>query len=131
MVNLTNLNFFEIKLDVKFELNNKFFLCKLLKLFIFALMKIIALSFLFFFLAFLSTPTIVSLIEKKSNTSSFYNFSEEEHVTHKFIKSFTFVEMSLTSQDFFKFKNCNIISENLSVYDNIFSSIFIPPPDFI
>ena len=41
-------------------------------------MKFIARFILFIFVAFLSTPTIVTLIEKNTDISLFYSFSEEE-----------------------------------------------------
>jgi hypothetical protein len=83
---------------------------------------------LIIFITFLSTPTIVSLIDKHNDTSYFYGMSEEEQ-SHKEIKaefkfdeSFEFINLPTP-------KSCLILSENLSKHDNISSTIFIPPPE--
>ncbi|MES2545757.1 MAG: hypothetical protein V4548_12795 [Bacteroidota bacterium] len=82
------------------------------------------------FVFFLSTPTIVSLIEKNSDTSYFYSFSEEEQM-HKEVKA----EFKFDAYHFvpnFSLKTTTLIlSENLSRHDNVFEEIFSPPPEFI
>jgi tetrahydromethanopterin S-methyltransferase subunit B len=81
------------------------------------------------FLAFLSTPTVVGMIEKSCDTSIFYTMSEEEE-THKELKvvveslHYSFIDISARVSSL-------IISENLSKHDNISAAIFIPPPDLI
>lgn len=97
---------------------------------IFALMKFAVKILLVVFITFLSTPTIVSLIERSTDTSYFYNTSEEEHA-HKEIKAefkfepfFMALNLPLSSSSL-------ILSENLSKHDNISSAIFIPPPDLV
>jgi hypothetical protein len=93
-------------------------------------MKIAVRIFIFVFFIFLSTPTIVSLIEKATDTSCFYSMTEEE-VSHKEIKS-EYKFDSETILFFYQPQISNLIhSENLSKHDNISSSIFIPPPDLI
>ncbi|WP_231507420.1 MULTISPECIES: hypothetical protein [Flavobacterium] len=84
--------------------------------------------FLILFLAFLVTPTIVAVIEKSSDISVFYSFSEEEHV-HKEIKVLFSSESSLEIIIATKLSSSAILSENLSKHDNITSSIFILPPN--
>ena len=42
---------------------------------------------LFIFITFLSVPTIVTMIEKNTDVSAFYNFAEEEHTKIKEIKA--------------------------------------------
>ncbi|MFL9830962.1 hypothetical protein ACSV4D_04505 [Flavobacterium sp. ARAG 55.4] len=92
-------------------------------------MKLIAHIFLFIFIAFLSTPTIVKLIEKSTDTTMFYSLSEEEHVK-KEVKNLVCVE---TSAIVFEFKKTLvkslILSKNLSKHDNVSKTIFTPPPD--
>jgi hypothetical protein len=90
-------------------------------------MKFAAKIVLFLFIAFLSTPTIVSMIKKNCDTSVFYSMSEEEH--HKEIKAelrfapeITFVNLSGNTSSL-------ILSENLSKHDNVSATIFIPPPE--
>ena len=84
----------------------------------------------FVFFIFLSTPTIVSLIEKNTDISFFYSSAELEDM-HKDVKlefkfdTFSFVFLKLPK------KSSLILSENLSKHDNISSSIFIPPPDLV
>lgn len=85
---------------------------------------------IFVFFIFLSTPTIVSLIEKNMDISIFYSSAELEEM-HKEVKSeFKFDTFSIV---FFNQPRMSslILSENLSKHDNIATSIFIPPPDSI
>lgn len=95
-------------------------------------MKIIASLFLFLFLAFLSTPAIVTVIEKSCDTSMFFSLSEEEHHTHKEIKNFVYDNNSsyIGFNDGKINKSSLIHSENLSKHDNVSASIFSPPPNF-
>ena len=84
------------------------------------------------FVIFLSTPTVVTLIKKSTDTSIFYSFAEEE--IHKEIKQ---VKAEIKQQFDYPFldiqieKNSLIISENLSRHDNATSEIFSPPPELI
>ena len=85
--------------------------------------------FLFIFKIFLSTPTIVSVIEKGCNVSNFYKMSEEgpsnkETKADYFHHNYNIINYSdnLTSM---------ISSSNLSKHDNFTSTIFIPPPKLI
>lgn len=95
-------------------------------------MKLIARVLLFLFLVFLSTPTIVRLIEKSCDTSLIFSFSEEEHAKKEF-KVFAYSSNEIQhSFSICKFKEKAIIlSENLSKHDKITTSIFSPPPDFL
>ncbi len=82
---------------------------------------------LLLFVVFLSTPTVVSMIEKSCDTSIFYSMTEEE-LTHKELKAelkigeYHFIDLSLNTSGL-------ILSENLSKHDNVHASIFIPPPE--
>ena len=95
-------------------------------------MKSVARILMVLFIAFLSTPTIVTLIEKNTDISMFYSFSEEEiHKDFKDIKAdikqhfdYPFIEFKVTT-------NSKIISENLSRHDNVFEEIFSPPPELV
>jgi len=95
-------------------------------------MKFLSKLVLFLFVAFLSTPTLVLLIEKSTNTSFFYDFSEEENIKNiKEIKAdikhtLVFI-FSKTTID----KSSEIISENLSKHDNVTDEIFSPPPELV
>jgi hypothetical protein len=93
-------------------------------------MKFAVKILLIVFITFLSTPTIVSMIEKSSDTSCFYSMSEEEQM-HKEVKAeFNFEPFSIVLHNNFKTSSL-ILSENLSKHDNIASTIFIPPPERI
>ncbi|WP_309641355.1 hypothetical protein [Flavobacterium sp.] len=91
-------------------------------------MKFIAKLLLILFITFLSTPTIVSLIEKKTDTSCFYSTSEEEQI-HKEVKAELKLEPEYTLVTFPITTSSLILSENLSKHDHIASKIFIPPPE--
>ena len=91
-------------------------------------MNIAAKLFLVIFVAFLSTPTIVSLIEENTDTAYFFSTSEEEQV-HKVIKTDFHLEVAYTLGIFLMPTSSLIHSENLSKHDNIASTIFIPPPE--
>ena len=98
----------------------------------FCIVKHVARAFLFLFVSFLSTPTIISLIKKDTNVSAFYNFNEEEiHKDCKLIKANLKQEFDFTFINFRNETSSNIISENLSKHDNVAEEIFSPPPEFI
>ena len=92
-------------------------------------MKFAVKIILIIFIAFLSAPTIVSLIEKSSDKSYFYDLSEEDHPTeNEIIADFTFYQY----HEIIAFptkKSSLILSENLSKHDNVSAAIFIPPPE--
>ncbi|WP_304199283.1 hypothetical protein [Flavobacterium alvei] len=91
-------------------------------------MKLIAQLLLILFIAFLITPTVVCVIKKDADISTFYSFSEEEKA-QKEIKAIINLDLNCTTVDVSPF-NCKIIlSENTSKHDTISSKIFIPPPD--
>lgn len=80
------------------------------------------------FMLFLSTPTIVGLIEKCSDTSAFYNMTEEE-ISHKQITAeFLFEEVCELDKISTENKGAISAEQNLQ-HDNIDSSIVIPPPE--
>lgn len=96
----------------------------------FCKMKFAVKIVLLIFIAFLSTPTIVSLIEKKANTSMFYSMSEEEQV-HKEMKQIK-ADLKFYDFNFFNFSKKTsslIVSENKSKHDKVSSTIFSPPPN--
>ena len=95
-------------------------------------MKLIARCLLVFFVVFLSTPTIVTLIKKNTDISVFYSFSEEEmHKDCKQIKANLNHEYNFVFVDLYKNTTTKIISENLSRHDNVADEIFSPPPELI
>jgi hypothetical protein len=95
-------------------------------------MKFIAVSILFVFVTFLSTPAIVTLIEKNTDISLFYSFSEEEvHKSYKEIKAAVKESSEYHLLDTKINPNTIIVSENLSRHDNVADEIFSPPPELM
>ena len=92
-------------------------------------MKLIAKFTLFVFITFLTTPTIVTLIEKNSDISMFYSFAEEEN--HKEIKADLRLNFDYPFMEVVEHHNSKIIFENLTCHDNIAEEIFIPPPELV
>lgn len=86
---------------------------------------------LILFVTSLATPTIISLLEKNIDMSSFYSCSEEE-ISSKDLKEikaelkhvfdYPFISLIINT-------NSTIISDNDSLHDNITPSIFSPPPE--
>ncbi|MBF6608274.1 MAG: hypothetical protein ITG00_06010 [Flavobacterium sp.] len=68
------------------------------------------------------------MIEKSAETAAFFSMTEEE-LSHKEIK----VEYKLTSHSSILYitqlTSGLICYENLSKHDNVFTTIFIPPPE--
>jgi len=96
-------------------------------------MKFLSKIVLILFITFLATPTIVTLIEKNTDTSIFFSFAEEEES----IKNIKEIKADLKQQFDYPFldskikNNTRIISENLSRHDNVISTIFSPPPELV
>ncbi|WP_306351027.1 hypothetical protein [Flavobacterium sp. '19STA2R22 D10 B1'] len=95
-------------------------------------MKIIVKLVLFMFITFLSTPTIVSLIQKDVDVSMLYSMSEEEN--HKEIKEVK-AELKYNFGDellaFTPTTKRMICFEHLQKHDSLLEEIFSPPPEFI
>lgn len=98
-------------------------------------MKFLASAFLVLFIAFLSTPSVVMLIEKSADISLIYDFSEDEN--QKENKEFKELKSDFTFKNQIEFiaikfnYSKNIISENVLKHDSISEEIFIPPPELI
>ncbi|MFN8274088.1 MAG: hypothetical protein U0X58_04315 [Flavobacteriaceae bacterium] len=93
-------------------------------------MKWLAQILLVLFVTFLATPTIVSLIEKSTDTSYFYSMSEEEQA-HKEIKADLNVDLSYALLHFPSRVSKIILSPDCVKHDNLASTIFIPPPELV
>jgi hypothetical protein len=93
-------------------------------------MKILVQFILVLFVAFLVTPTVVSIIEKKNDVSIFFSLAEEEiHKELKEVKADLKLYYCLNISK--TVKKLKIISEKLSEHDKVSSIIFSPPPEFI
>lgn len=92
-------------------------------------MKLVARILLFIFIAFLATPTVVTLMKKSNDASIFFSFSEEEH-SHKELKAAVYppiLQHEIGVPAYIEKKT--IVSENIVKLDNISPSIFAPPPN--
>ncbi|OXA88723.1 hypothetical protein [Flavobacterium hercynium] len=92
-------------------------------------MKQVARILLFIFIAFLSTPTIVTVMKESNDTSVFFSFAEEEH-SHKELKAAVYpaifqheIVMPVC------IKKETIVSQNTVKLDSISATIFAPPPN--
>lgn len=96
-------------------------------------MKFLCILFSFLFVTFLSTPTIISMIDEEVDTSYFYTMCEEEenHVCFNEIKSIPSFDFDLTNF-FFNLNSSShfSIETNLS-FTNLAHQIFSPPPEII
>ena len=96
-------------------------------------MKFLSTTFLFLFIAFLATPTLIGIVDDQIDTSYFYNLSEEEE-SHA---SFDELNFSPTTSYFFinfssnKLANLNVLIVHDLSFDNLAHQIFSPPPNFI
>ena len=93
-------------------------------------MNIIAKILIIFFLTFLSTQTIVSLVDKKGDISFFYDNTETEDFQKDLKTEFIFNPFHFIVFNPQK-KSSRILSFNLRKLDTISMSIVIPPPDSI
>lgn len=92
-------------------------------------MKLLARTFLVLFIAFLFMPTILTLIEKASNSVQFLDVSEEEYFKKEavnFIYINTFEPLLLIQKSI---EIPLIHFDDLSKYDKILRVIFSPPPN--
>ncbi|MGV1012987.1 MAG: hypothetical protein ACOYBS_11115 [Flavobacterium sp.] len=93
-------------------------------------MKFLARFLLVFFVFFLATPTIVSVIKKNTDISMFYSFNEEElNKDFKELKADLSSNYEVTIVNFSNTTTSKIVSENLSRHDNVSEQIFSPPPE--
>jgi len=91
-------------------------------------MKFATSAVLLMFLFFIAMPTIVSVIEKNTDTSFCFSMTEEE-LSHKEVKA------NFTAGHEYRVVNLSgntsslILYENLSKHDKVSKTIFIPPPE--
>ncbi|WP_374400723.1 hypothetical protein [Flavobacterium sp.] len=94
-------------------------------------MKLLVNIFLFIFITFLSTPTLVGIVDNEADTSYFYTMCEEEenHASFNEIKTLPIVNFSFFNFSLDNLKTLNVLIElNLS-FANLAHQIFSPPPN--
>jgi hypothetical protein len=92
-------------------------------------MKLFTRILLFLFILFLSTPTLVTLIEKDTDTSIFYCFAEEEH--QKEVKAEVKFYLEHNEIAFIELEKKTSFIEYNSEHQTVFREIFSPPPNCI
>ncbi|UMY64792.1 MULTISPECIES: hypothetical protein [unclassified Flavobacterium] len=94
-------------------------------------MKTLVSVALFFFVAFLATPTLVSLIERSSDTSAFFTMNEEEQSPS--VESTLITDVwtpdELPPVVVMPRLKTTIHAELRLKHDNVTPSIFVPPPN--
>jgi hypothetical protein len=96
-------------------------------------MKFLVNIVLFIFITFLSTPTLVGMIDEKVDTSYFYSMCEEEenHAPFNEIKSIPSNHYSLLNIDLEESKAFDISTKHDVAFFNLAHQIFSPPPNLI
>ena len=98
-------------------------------------MKVVVSFLVFLLITFLSTPTIISILDKDADISYFYTLSEEEEeenqVSFDEIKS-----VALSSQELLSFFHNSSVTLNVTMvanlsFTNLAHQIFSPPPELI
>ncbi len=96
-------------------------------------MKFFVKIVLVLFIAFIAMPTVVGILDKKVDTSYFYNINEEEESLSAFngIKIISYEPFSFTFnlKEFSLKKKFICRKENMNGYFS--TSIFLPPPELI
>lgn len=95
-------------------------------------MKFLCKIFILFFLVFLATPTIVSLVNKDADISFFYNVEEDEKtISLNEIKSIPSIYSIPLVLDFEGFQKVKFGILNDTKLTSIALNIFLPPPKMI
>jgi hypothetical protein len=96
-------------------------------------MKSVVSVITFFFILFLSMPTIIALVEENTDIAWYYdNADEDESLKElKEIKAIEKQNFDFMIAFFEVNSKSTIIFENLSRHDNVTSKIFSPPPELV
>lgn len=97
-------------------------------------MKQLVNIFLFIFIIFLATPTLIGMVDKEADTSYFYSMCEEEENHSQFneIKTLPADHYSVINFSFGELAKLNVVIEHdLLSFDNLAHQIFSPPPNII
>ena len=94
-------------------------------------MKIAVNIFLFTFIVFLSTPTLISFVDDKTDTSCFFTLCEEEenHSPFNEVKILPTANHSLYDIVIQNEVRFNFLMESKLSYYNLAHQIFSPPPN--
>ncbi len=93
--------------------------------------QIVSLLFLILFTAFISAPTLISMIEKSIETSVFFSISEEENKVNETIKIFEIKVLENEQGDLalIASENEKSFTSYLKNYTSFAIECFSPPPE--
>lgn len=97
-------------------------------------MKLLVNIFLFIFITFLSTPTLIGIVDEEADTSYFYTMCEEEenHAPFNEIKTVPTTNDSVIHFAIGELTKFDALMEqDLLSFDNLAHQIFSPPPNLI
>lgn len=96
-------------------------------------MKFLVNIVLFIFITFLSTPTLVGMIDDKVDTSYFYSMCEEEenHAPFNEIKSIPSNHYSLLNIDLEESNTFDVSTKHDVAFLDLAHQIFSPPPNIV
>lgn len=97
-------------------------------------MKLLVNIFLFIFITFLSTPTLIGIVDEEADISYFYTMCEEEenHAPFNEIKTVPTTNDSVIHFAFGELTKFDALMEqDLLSFDNLAHQIFSPPPNLI
>jgi hypothetical protein len=96
-------------------------------------MKWVTKLMLLLFLTFLSTPTIVGMVDDDVEISCFYNLAEEEETnpTVQEVKILPFIQYSISKFFCYESFKFNVKLIHFLDYDNLAHKIFSPPPNWL
>ena len=96
-------------------------------------MKLVVKIVLFLFITFLSTPTVIGMLDNKADTSFFYTMCEEEenHAPFNEIKSVQAIQFSFVRHSLVKLNRLNFVLEHNLSFTNLAHQIFSPPPEIV
>ena len=97
-------------------------------------MKLLVNIFLFIFIIFFFSFTLIGMVDKEADTSYFYTMCEEEenHSPFNEIKTVQTTNYSVIHFSFGELAKLNVLMEHdLLSFDNLAHQIFSPPPNLI
>lgn len=95
-------------------------------------MKFISILFLFIFIGFLTTPAIISYVDKDSNIAMFFSMNEEEHTSKVKIdfQKYTNLHSLQVPMNFTFFMEKENHLPTLDNWKSIYFETVSPPPEF-
>lgn len=99
-------------------------------------MKVVVSFLVFLLITFLSTPTIISVLDKDADISYFYTLSEEEEEEENQVSFDEIKSVALSSQELLSFFYNSSATLNVAIlanlsFTNLAHQIFSPPPELI